>query len=34
MFMAHKEQQQFSKFEFKNTEGSSHPDLYFWGFKK
>jgi len=27
-------EQHFSKFEFKNTEGSSHPDLYFWGFKK
>jgi len=24
----------FSNFEFKNTEGSSHPDLYFWGIKK
>jgi len=24
----------FSDFEFKNTEGSSHPDLYFWGIKK
>ena len=23
----------FSNFEFKNTEGSHHPDLYFWGIK-
>lgn len=24
----------FSQFAFSNTEGSNHPDLYFWGIKK